>query len=311
MTKYDAVQIAAFPVPESYTAPTDLVIKALFEESNPQGWLEANGAGIPVMLSHSGVAVTADMIAAMPDLMLVANFGVGVDLVDHAALERRGVVLTHTPDALTDDVADMAMALMLGGIRRIGAGDRLVRAGRWSTPLTRSVRGLSLGILGLGRIGSEIARLAAAFGMDISYHNRSAIADSPYQYANSPVELARTVDVLVAAIPGGGSEPLISDIVIEAIGPDGLFVNIARGSVVDESALLDALENGSLGAAALDVFMNEPKIDPRFMALDNVLLSPHRGSATEEARIRMANETYANAANCVAGRSLVDIYRQR
>jgi lactate dehydrogenase-like 2-hydroxyacid dehydrogenase len=254
----------------------------------------------------------AATMARLPKLRIVAHFGVGVDSVDVAAATARGVKVTNTPDVLTDDVADLAIALLLATVRRIPHGDRYVREGKWAQatfPLTDTLQGKTLGIVGMGRIGRAIAQRGAAFKLKIAYQGPNRKADLAHPYFADPVALAKEADFLVAACPGGeATRGLVSRAVIEALGPQGVFVNISRGSVVDEPALIDALRQGRLGAAGLDVFDNEPRIAGAFLALDNVVLQPHVGSATHPTRRAMGQLVVDNLAAFFAGKPLVTPY---
>jgi hypothetical protein len=232
---------------------------------------------------------------------------VGVDAIDLAAARERSIAVTNTPDVLTDDVADLALALILDAMRGVSAGDRYVRAGRWlqgAFPLQARMSGKRLGVVGMGRIGQAIARRAAAFDMQIAWHGPRG-KDLPYRYEPDLVALARSVDVLVAACPGGeATRGLISRRVLEAVGPRGYFVNVARGSVVDEAALVELLAARQLGGAGLDVFVDEPNVPARLLELDNVVLQPHVASATEETRTAMGRVVLDNVGAFVAGRPL-------
>ncbi len=253
----------------------------------------------------------ANQMDALPNLGLIANYGVGYDAIDVAAASERDIKVTNTPDVLNDDVADLAVAMLLAQSRRIVQGSDWVRSGTWAKQgemaLNRKVSGGRAGIVGLGRIGREIADRLAAFKMQIHYHSRSE-KDVPdgWVYHADPVSLASAVDYLVVALVGGPETMgYVNAEAISALGPDGVIVNISRGTTIDEAAMLDALENGRLRGAALDVFLNEPDIDKRFMALDNVLLQPHQGSGTVETRAAMGQLQRDNIANFLAGRELV------
>ena len=247
----------------------------------------------------------------LPGLGVIANFGVGYDAIDVAEAKRRGIRVTNTPDVLNDDVADLAVALLLGQGRRLVQGSDWVRSGQWAAqgemPLNRKISGGRAGILGLGRIGREIADRLAAFKMEMHYHSRAPKdVPSDWTYHADPVALASAVDYLIVALVGGpDTENYVSARVIDALGPRGVLVNISRGSTVDEAALLDALESGRLGGAALDVFRNEPKIDPRFLAIDTVFVQPHQGSGTVETRAAMGQLQRDNIAAHLAGRALL------
>ncbi|WP_417607014.1 2-hydroxyacid dehydrogenase [Primorskyibacter flagellatus] len=241
-----------------------------------------------------------------PNLGVIANYGVGYDAIDVTAATERGIKVTNTPDVLNDDVADLAVAMLIAQCRNMVAGDDLVRSGRWSAgenlPLNRQMSGSKVGIVGLGRIGREIADRLAAFKCDIHYTSRSQKETPGWTFHASLEEMAKAVDVIVVALVGGAeTEKHVSRQVIDALGPRGIVINISRGSTIDEAALLDALEEGRIAGAGLDVFLNEPKIDPRFLKLDNVHLQPHQGSGSSETRGRMAKLQLANIEAFLAG----------
>jgi lactate dehydrogenase-like 2-hydroxyacid dehydrogenase len=253
--------------------------------------------------------IPGELIAQLPALEIVAIMGVGYDGVDVAAAKARGIPVTHTPDVLNDDVADLALALMLALSRQLVRAHEHVRSGAWSQgplELGRKLSGARLGLIGIGRIGQGIARRAAAFDMHIAYTARHQRADLPYRYFPDAAALAAHSDYLVVITPGGaGTRRLVDAQVLRALGPQGVLVNVARGSVVDEAALVDALETRAIAAAALDVFENEPDIDARLRALPNVLLSPHIGSATVATRQAMADLVVANLRAHFAGQAVV------
>jgi lactate dehydrogenase-like 2-hydroxyacid dehydrogenase len=270
------------------------------EEASERGeFLSTHGGEITAVVTSGRTGVDAALMRALPSLGAIVNFGVGYDTTDVDAAATRGVGVSNTPDVLTDCVADTAVGLMIDVMRQFSAADRYVRAGRWPSegnyPLTHQVSNRRVGIIGLGRIGSAIAKRLSAFGCTISYHNRSQKSDSPYAYVGSPVELARGVDVLVVAAAGGsGTRQLVDSDVIDALGAAGYLINIARGSVVDEVALVDALANGRLAGAGLDVFADEPNVPEALLTLDNVVLLPHVGSGTVETRAAMEALTLRN-----------------
>jgi lactate dehydrogenase-like 2-hydroxyacid dehydrogenase len=273
-------------------------------------FLAAHGDEIRAVVTSGRTGVDAELMAALPNLGAVVNFGVGYDTTDVDAAAVRGVLVSNTPDVLTDCVADTAVGLTIDVMRQFSASDRYVRAGRWPVdgnyPLTRQVSNKRVGILGLGRIGSAIAKRLSTFGCAISYHNRNAVEGSPYTYVGSPVELARDVDVLIVAAAGGsGTQGLVSRDVIEALGADGYLVNIARGSVVDQDALVHALVCGRLGGAGLDVFENEPQVPDALLTMDNVVLLPHVASGTVETRAAMEELTLRNLDNFLKSGRLV------
>ncbi len=238
-------------------------------------------------VTTGGGGISAAQIVALPKLKLVAGFGVGYDRVDIPAAKARGVVVTNTPGLTDICVADHAMALYLAVARRVVEGDRFVRAGKWPTSrlggLAHRAAQRKLGIVGLGRIGMQIAKRAAAFDMPVGYHNRKPRGDVAYRYFDNALELARWADVIVTSTPGGGGTRHIIDArALAALGPEGVIVNIARGSIIDEAALLAALQERKIAGAGLDVFVEEPDMDPRFHALDNVVLTPHIAGSTAE-----------------------------
>jgi lactate dehydrogenase-like 2-hydroxyacid dehydrogenase len=245
-------------------------------------------------LAHFGHGrVDGKLMDALPKLEIVSNFGVGVDQIDLEAAKQRKIIVTNTPDVLNDCVADCAMALVLNTLRKFPQSEAYLRAGYWPTkgpyPLCTSLGGKTLGVLGLGRIGEAIAKRALGFGMKIRYHNRNK-KNVPYAYDADLVTLARNSDVLVVVTPGGaGTAKLVNAKVLDALGPDGYLVNVARGSVVDEAVLLKYLQDKRIAGAGLDVFEHEPKVPPEFFALDNAVLFPHVASATVETRKAMGD----------------------
>lgn len=267
--------------------------------SERAAFLAEHGAGIRAAVTSGRTGVNAELMAALPNLGAVVNFGVGYDTTDVDAAAARNVIVSNTPDVLSDCVADTAVGLLIDVLRQFSAADRYLRAGRWPAdgnyPLTHKVSGSRVGIIGLGRIGNAIATRLTAFGCSISYHNRNERTDSPYEYVASPVELARQVDVLVIAAAGGNAtRNLVDRDVLDALGPNGYLVNIARGSVVDEDALVEALADGRLAGAGLDVFVDEPNVPEPLLTMDNVVLLPHVGSGTVETRAAMEALTLAN-----------------
>lgn len=266
-------------------------------------------AEIRVVVTSPGAGCDAALMDRLPKLGAIVNFGVGYDKVDVAAARARGVVVSNTPGVLDECVADLGMALILDVLRGTVAGDRFVRAGTWTKgpfPLATRVWGKRLGIVGLGRIGSALARRAEAFRMSIAYHNRSPVEGSPYPRHASVADLAAWADVLVLTLPGGAAtRHIVSSDELEALGPNGFLVNIARGSVVDTAALIAALRHGRIGGAALDVFENEPHVPDELKSFDNVVLLPHLGSATRETRRAMEDLTFDNAATWFAEGRLI------
>jgi glyoxylate reductase len=276
-------------------------------------------AGAAVLVPTVTDRIAASLIAALPSsIKLVANFGVGVDHIDLAAARARGLPVTNTPDVLTDDTADLAMALILAAARRLGEGERILRAGRWTgwTPtflVGTRVTGKRLGIIGMGRIGAALARRAAGFGMEIHYHNRQPAPAVPLaglaarHWADLDAML-RQIDILSIHCPRTPETVgLVSAARLALLPRHAVVVNTARGGIVDETALADALAEGRIAAAGLDVFDGEPKVNPALLKLENVVLAPHLGSATEEGRIAMGERVIANIEAFEAGRPLPDL----
>ncbi|NNJ76029.1 MAG: 2-hydroxyacid dehydrogenase [Anderseniella sp.] len=252
----------------------------------------------------------ADLIDALPSLKIIASFGVGYDGVNAAHAASRNVIATNTPDVLNDDVANMAVTLVLTCSRRFSEWERFARAGRWEKegdpPLARAINGRKVGILGLGRIGKDIARKLDVFGCVIGYHGRSKQADQAYAFYDDLTDMARDCDFVIAICPGGdATKGIVNAQVLEALGPDGTFINVARGSVHDEDALIEALASGKLGYAGLDVFAAEPKIPEKLRALDNVTLQPHQGSATVETRRAMGDLVANNLLSFFDGKGAI------
>ena len=253
--------------------------------------------------------VGAALMDQLPALKIISVMGVGYDGIDVAAAQARGIVVTHTPGVLNDDVADLAIALMLALSRQIARADRFVRAGDWANGplrLGRKVSGARLGVVGMGRIGQAIAHRAAAFDMRIGYTARTPKTGLPHAYWPTPAELAAHSDFLVVITPGGeGTRGLIDAEVLKALGPKGYLINVARGTVVDEPALIQALQQGVIAGAGLDVFADEPKVPEALRALDNVVLTPHMASATHETRQAMADLALHNLQAHFAGKPLL------
>jgi len=268
--------------------------------ADARSFLAENGPRIDALASSGRNGVNAALIDACPNLRLIAHFGVGYDNVDVEHARKRGVVVSNTPDVLTDCVADLAIAMLIDAARGISAGDRYVRAGRWPKgpmPLATKVTGKRMGIVGLGRIGRAIAARAEGFDMEIRYHNRRQVPDAPWGYERTLEDLARWCDFLVVATSGGeATRGLVSAAVLEALGPEGFLVNIARGSVVDEPALVEALVAKRIAGAGLDVFADEPNVPGELLALDNVVLTPHIASATTDTRAAMGQLVLDNLA---------------
>ena len=239
--------------------------------------------------------IGADLIDALPKLEIIANFGVGYDAIDVHHAVKKGILVTNTPDVLTEEVADTTIGLLLNTVRELPRAEKWLREGRWaregSYPLTHAtLRGRKVGIFGMGRIGQAIARRLEAFGVTIGYHNRRPVDGSAYEYHPTLLGLAEAVDTLISVAPGGQStEKAVNAAVLKALGPDGVFINVGRGSTVDEDALIVALENGTIRAAGLDVFADEPNVPEALIRLENTCLLPHVGSASHHTRQAMGD----------------------
>ena len=250
--------------------------------------------------------VDGDMLARFPKLEIVSSFGVGYDHIDASWAGKHGIVVTNTPDVLNDEVADTTFGLMLSAVRQLPQADRYVRAGNWPKapfPLTASLRGRTLGILGLGRIGRTIAKRAEAFGMKVVYHGRRPQDDAPYLYFPTLAGMARACDILVAITPGGPeTKHLVNAEVLEALGPNGIFINVARGSVCDQEALIAALRDRKILTAGLDVYADEPNVPKELIEMEHVVLLPHVGSGTKHTRDAMGQLVVDNLRSFISGR---------
>ncbi len=277
-----------------------LPLHRLWLEPNTDLWLAEWAPRIRAVAMVGGhLPIDEAYMRRFPHLEIISSFGVGYDNIDAKAAGRRGIIVTNTPGVLDDEVADTALGLMIMTVRQLPQAERYLRAGQWSAkgayPLSPSLRGRTVGILGLGRIGKAIATRVSAFGLDVVYCGRRAQADVPYRYYPSLIELAKASDVLIVVAPGGpATRHIVNAEVLEALGPDGVLINIARGSLVDEKALIVALRSGTILAAGLDVFENEPSVPQELIALENTVLLPHVGSASVKTRRAMAECVVAN-----------------
>jgi len=271
----------------------------------PDAVLAKHGAEVRAI---AGGKVPRSLMEQLPNLEIIANSGVGVDSIDLNAAQARNIAVTNTPGVLNDSVAELAIALMLALARSVPQADRFVREGKWQErmfPLRNELSGKTAGILGLGRIGKEIATRLAALKMKIVYCGRTKQEDQPYAFISDPVALAHECDWLVVIAPGGkATDKIVSRQVLEALGPEGYLVNVARGSLVDQPALIELLQSGKLGGAALDVFDDEPNVPAELLTLENVIVSPHQGSRTEEAREAMGRLVAENIIAHFEGRPL-------
>lgn len=270
----------------------------LWELPDKQAWLQANGATVKALVTSGVYGATAELLAQLPNLEAIFSFGVGYDAIAVDVARDRGIVVTNTPQVLDDCVADTALGLILDTLRRFTEADRYVRAGKWPQarfPLAVKLGGKKLGIVGLGNIGQAIAKRAAAFDMDILYHNRSPKAGVPYTYFADLDALISASDVLVLAVPGGKhTDRLIDARRLALLGSKGFLINIARGSVVDQDALVQALQQGTIAGAGLDVYDGEPVVPHALLAMENVVLLPHVGSGTAETRQAMGDLVWKN-----------------
>ncbi len=268
------------------------------------------GPGLRAVATDGHHGVPTDVMEAAPGLGVVASLGVGYDGIDIDACRARGIQVGYTPDVLNDAVAELTLGMMLALSRRIVETDRYVRDGRWITegahPFATELTGRTAGIVGLGRIGKEIAVRCQAMKMQVVYHGRSEQAHQPYTFYSDLTDMAQDSDWLILIAPGGaGTRHIVNRQVLEALGPEGRLVNVARGSLIDEPVLVEMLQSGSIAGAALDVFDAEPKVPEALFALDNVVLSPHQGSATDKTRFGMGDLVVRNLAAYFAGRPLV------
>jgi lactate dehydrogenase-like 2-hydroxyacid dehydrogenase len=257
------------------------------------GAMDIGAMDIGAMAVSAPVQTVDDaLLASLPKLRIISSFGVGYDHIDVKAAAQRGIIVTHTPDVLTEEVADTTIGLLLNTLRELPQAERFLRAGRWPTgnyPLSRAtLRDRTVGIVGLGRIGMAIAHRLEAFGVPIVYHTRQKRPELGYRHYPRLLDMARDVDTLIVIVPGGaGTKNMINADVLSALGPNGVVINVARGSVIDEPALIAALRERKILAAGLDVFAAEPHVPEELLALDNAVLLPHVGSASEFTRAKM------------------------
>ncbi|MGQ4274819.1 2-hydroxyacid dehydrogenase [Terrihabitans sp. B22-R8] len=258
-------------------------------------------------LAGFGGKVDRAFMERLPELAIISTSSVGYDGIDAPAAAERGVVVTNTPDVLTEEVADLTLGLLLATVRDIPRAERHLREGHWpSGPfrLTATLRGRTVGIIGLGRIGKAIAKRCEGFDLPIAYHGRRRQADVDYTYFESSIEMARSVDILISVMPGGAAtQHMVGEEIFEALGPNGIFINVGRGSCVDEKALITALQNGTILAAGLDVFEHEPNVPDALLALDNTVLLPHVASASTATRDAMAQLMVDNLIAWAEGRA--------
>ncbi|MDR6820736.1 lactate dehydrogenase-like 2-hydroxyacid dehydrogenase [Neorhizobium sp. 2083] len=310
MAKPDILLVGPYPEWDLVELEAQYNVLKLYEAEDRDAFVRDHAQGIRAIATRGELGASADLIGRLPKLEVVSVYGVGYDAVDLDACRARGIRVTNTPDVLTNDVADLGVAMMLVQSRGMIGAETWVKDGSWVEkglyPLKRRVWGRKAGVLGLGRIGFEVAKRLKGFDMDIAY---SDVAEKPHgegmTFVADPVELARRSDFLfVTLAASAATRHIVSKDVIAALGPEGMLINISRASNIDEEALLEALESGALGSAALDVFEAEPKLDPRFLKLDNVLVQPHHASGTIETRKAMGRLVRDNLAAHFAGAAL-------
>lgn len=307
--KPDILVAGPFYQPQLERLDREFTTHKLWQATDRAAFLKERAGTIRGIATTGFHGATAELMDALPKVEIISCFGVGVDAVDLKAAAARKIIVTNTPEVLNDDVADLALALMLMTSRRLALGDRFTRDGKWlkgTQPLAAKMSGKRLGILGLGRIGQAIAKRAAAFDMPIAYHSRKPVEGVKYRYYKDLAELATNSDFLVVICPGGAAtRHLVNESVMKALGAQGVLVNVARGSVVDETALVKCLQDGSLGGAGLDVFEDEPRVPEALFAMEQVVLAPHVGSATHETRNEMGRLTVDNLLAHFAGKPVL------
>lgn len=307
--KPDVLQLNPILVPEINARLEErYTMHRLFEQADPMAWLRAHGATIRGAVTGGHTGIKRDMLELLPALEVVAVNGVGTDAVDLAYARERGIPVTGTFGALTEDVADMALALLLDTCRNISAVDRFVRAGQWvrlpqpgAIPLARRFSGMRVGIVGLGRVGRAVATRVAAFGCPVRYTDLRAMDDVSWTFEPDLVQLARDSDALVLCAAADKAEGIVDARVLEALGPRGFLVNIARGRLVREADLVAALRDGRIAGAGLDVFADEPRVPAALLDMENVVLQAHRASATEETRLAMGRMVLESLAQGLSG----------
>lgn len=302
----EILQTQKLPAPAEQALSAKYTVHKLHEAKDRAALLDQVGSRIRGI---AGASVDQALIEALPKLEIIASFGVGYDSVDTVTARARNIRVTNTPNVLNDAVAEITLGLMIALARRIPQADRFVRDGKWlkgNFPLLTELNGKTVGIVGLGRIGKEIAVRAQAMKMRVVYHGRNRQPDEPYVYYSKLVDMARDVDWLVLIAPGGkATEKIVNREVLEALGPEGFLVNVGRGTLVDEPVLVEMLQSGKLGGAALDVFDKEPQVPEALFGLDTVVLSPHQGSATHQTRNKMGAMVVGNLDAHFAGEPLL------
>jgi lactate dehydrogenase-like 2-hydroxyacid dehydrogenase len=278
----------------------------LWEQADPDAYIAANAGAIRAIAGGAKKRMDGAWLSRLPNLEFVSNFGVGYDGVDAAWCGQNGVIVSNTPDVLTDEVADLALGLLLSTIRQLPQADAYLRRGEWLKapfPLTTTLRGRKIGIVGLGRIGKAIAKRLEGFGVEIAYHGRNPQADVPYRYFAGLRDMAVAVDVLLSVAPGGAeTNKIINADVLKALGPDGILINVGRGTVVDEQALAAALKDGVILSAGLDVFEDEPRVPQVLIDIPHAVLLPHVGSGSHHTRRLMGQLVVDNLVSWFSGK---------
>ncbi|MFK3775202.1 2-hydroxyacid dehydrogenase [Pseudomonas sp. NPDC089406] len=308
--KPEVLQLSPILIPQiRQRLETLFTVHRYYEQSNKEAWLDAHAASIRGVITGGHTGISQALMARLPNIEIITVNGVGTDAIDLAYARDRGIPVCATIGALTEDVADLAIGLLIGVCRGICTGDRFVRAGHWATsptplaplPLARQVSGMRVGIVGMGRVGRAVAQRAAAFGCPIGYTDLQA-QDVPYNFEADLVQLAKNSDALILAAAADKGEALVTREILQALGRDGYLINIARGKLVDEPALLAALQAGEIAGAALDVFADEPRAPEALFEREDVVLQPHRASATVQTRTRMGEMVVASLVDIFAGR---------
>jgi lactate dehydrogenase-like 2-hydroxyacid dehydrogenase len=312
MTRPDATEILMTGPLHPYAAEqlhARFTVHELWKAEDKDAFLRGIADRVRGIAAGGHTPVSAALFDALPKLEIVSSFGVGYDHIDAAEAGRRGLVVTNTPDVLTDEVADVALGLLISTVRQFPQVDRYLREGKWLNapyPLTASLRGRKVGIVGLGRIGKAVAHRVEAFGLPVSYHGRTRQADVPYRFYPSLVEMAADVDVLISVAPGGAStHHIINAEVLKALGPNGVLINVGRGTVVDEQALIEALQNKTILSAGLDVFEDEPRVPQALIDIEHAVLLPHVGSASVYTREQMGQLQVNNLVSWFDGKGPV------
>ncbi len=311
MAKPEILQMGSYPERDQAPLDADYTVHRYFEAADKARFLAEAGPRVRAIATSGGLGASAAVIAACPALEVIAVYGVGYDAVDMAAARARSIKVANTPDVLTGDVADLAVAMMLVQARGMLGADAWARSGDWAAnggyPLQRRVWGQRAGVLGLGRIGLAVAQRLTGFGMKIAYSARGPKAGAEaWDFVADPVALAARSDFLFVTLAASAeTRHIVGRDVIAALGPEGMLINVSRAANIDEAALLDALESGRLGSAALDVFEGEPRLDPRFLALPSVLLQPHHASGTVATRTAMGQLMRDNLSAYFTGRPLL------